>query len=72
MRALEFKSIIKNNRISIPAKIQSKFKFKKDVPVRVIVLLDDSEGEDDLIFQEATQNQFLEGYSDSDSVYDKL
>lgn len=70
MRALEFKSKIKNNQILIPERIQSEFRSKQDRNVRVIVLIDDSDTYDDLIFKEATQNQFLNGYSDSDSVYD--
>ncbi len=70
MRAIEFKSKIKNNQILIPAKIQSELRTKKDKTVRVIVLVDDSDLYDDLIFQQTTQNQFLEGYADSDAIYD--
>lgn len=70
MRALEFKSKIKNNQILIPAKIQSELKTKQDKDVRVIVLVDDSDIYDDLIFQQTTQSQFLKGYSDSDTIYD--
>jgi hypothetical protein len=70
MKALEFKSKIKNNQILIPAKIQSELKTKKDRTVRVIVLVDDSDIYDDLIFQQTTQHQFLKGYADSDSIYD--
>ena len=70
MRAIEFKSKIKNNQISIPIKHQSELKSKENKNVRVIVLIDDSEFADDFIFQQAAQSQFLKGYSDSDSVYD--
>ena len=70
MRALEFKSKIKNNQIMIPARIQSELKTKQDKDVRVIVLVDDSDVYDDLIFQQTTQTQFLNGYVDSDSIYD--
>ncbi len=70
MRALEFKSKIKNNQILIPSKIQSELKNKQDKDVRVIVLIDDLEIYDDVIFQQSTQSQFLKGYADSDSVYD--
>jgi hypothetical protein len=70
MKALEFKSKIKNNKILIPVKIQSELK-NKDNDVRVIVLIDDSDIYDDLIFQQTTQSQFLKGYADSDSIYDK-
>jgi hypothetical protein len=70
MKALEFKSKIKNNQIHIPTRIQSELKSNQDKDVRVIVLIDDSEIYDNLIFQNSTKNQFLKGYSDSDSIYD--
>jgi hypothetical protein len=69
MKALEFKSKIKNNKILIPVKIQSELK-NNDKDVRVIVLVDDSDIYDDLIFQQTAQSQFLKGYADSDSIYD--
>ncbi len=71
MKALEFKSKIKNNQILIPTRIQSEFKTQQDKNVRVIVLIDDSDTYDDFIFQQTTQSQFLNGYSESDSIYDK-
>jgi hypothetical protein len=71
MRALEFKSKIKNNQIIIPTGIQSELKSNQDRDIRVIVLIDDSELYDDLIFQQSTKSQFLKGYADSDSIYDK-
>lgn len=70
MRALEFKSKIKNNQIQIPSGIQSELTANKDRDVRVIVLFDDSDVYDDYIFQKTTTEQFLKGYSDSDSIYD--
>ena len=70
MKALEFKSKIKDNKILIPVKIQSEFNSNQDKNVRVIVLMDDSDVYDDLIFKQSTQDQFLKGYADSDSIYD--
>jgi hypothetical protein len=70
MRALEFKSKIKNNKILIPKKLQSELYTKDDKDVRVIVLVDDSDIYDDVIFHQTTQSQFLKGYADSDSIYD--
>ena len=70
MRALEFKSKIKNNQILIPLKIQSELKNKHDKDVRVIVLIDDLELYDDAFIQQSAQSQFLKGYADSDGVYD--
>jgi len=71
MRALEFKARIKNNHIRIPKGLQSELKMNEDKDVRVIVLIDDAGASDDLVFREAASSQFLKGYSDSDSVYDK-
>jgi hypothetical protein len=70
MKALEFKSKIKNNQIHIPTRIRSELKTNQDKDIRVIVLIDDSEIYDDLIFQQTTKAQFLKGYADSDSIYD--
>ena len=68
MKVLEFKSRIKNNQILIPVKVQSELKTKKDI--RVIVLFEDSEESEDLVFQDTTVKQFLKGYAESDSIYD--
>jgi hypothetical protein len=70
MRAIEFKSKIKNHQIKIPAKLQSELQCKEDKDVRVIVLIDDSERSDDYLIRHLAQNQFLQGYADSDSIYD--
>lgn len=71
MKALEFKSKIKNNIIQIPDNIHSKLKKGKERDVRVIVLFEDpDEVYDDLDFKNAAATSFLKGYSDSDSIYD--
>ena len=70
MKAIEFKSKIKNNRIDIPKKAQSEMTTNKDKDVRVILLIDDTEIDDQNVFQESSRDQFLKGYADTDSVYD--
>lgn len=70
MKAVEFKSKIKDNRILIPAKIQSELNSNQAKVVRVIVLVEDTALVDDLAIQQSAQSQFLKGYADSDSVYD--
>ena len=70
MKALEFKTKIKNNRIQIPLRIQSELKTNQDRDVRVIVLIDDSENTDDVIFKQAAAAHFLQGFAESDSIYD--
>lgn len=70
MKALEFISKITDNQILIPDAYQSELITKQNKDVRVIVLIDDSNTVDDMIFRHTTENQFLKGYSDSDSIYD--
>ena len=70
MIAIEFKSKIRNNQISIPVKLQSELKSKEDKDVRVIVLIDDPETSEEIAFRQNAQNHFLRGYADSDSIYD--
>jgi len=70
MKAIEFKSRIKNNMILIPSKIQSQLNIKLEKQIRVIVLIEDSDLNDDVIFQQSAQSHFLNGYSVSDSIYD--
>ncbi|GGE25421.1 hypothetical protein [Psychroflexus planctonicus] len=69
MKAVEFKTKIKDNQIKIPKKMLSKFDFNHNENIRVIVLLDDQDTIDEQIFKEATKKQFLKGYADSDSIY---
>ena len=70
MRALEFNSIIRDNQILIPKENQSQFVSNASKLVRVIVLIDELEEDEDLLFSQSTKSQFLKGYADSDSIYD--
>jgi hypothetical protein len=70
MKALEFRTKIKNNRIQIPLRIQSELKTNQEKDVRVIVLIDDSEKSDDLIIKQTAAAHFLRGYAKKDSIYD--
>lgn len=72
MIALEFKSKIKNNRIQIPAGIQSKFKSDPEKDVRVILFLEEADAKlEDNDFKQAAVSDFFKGYSESDSIYDR-
>ncbi|HKK68638.1 MAG TPA: hypothetical protein VJ946_10510 [Bacteroidales bacterium] len=70
MKAIEFKSKIKNNQIIIPSKVQSEFGGVKEKNVRVIILIDDSEKHDEIQFRNVSEKHFLEGFAESDSIYD--
>jgi hypothetical protein len=70
MKAVEFNTKIINNQIQIPLTIQSEFKSVKDKDIRVIILIDEIEKEDHILFQRTAESQFLKGYAQSDSIYD--
>jgi hypothetical protein len=70
MRAVEFKSKIRENKIAIPRRVQSELLAESNKNVRVVVFVEDSDVYDAKIYRQMTKNQFLKGYADSDSVYD--
>ena len=70
MRAIEFKSKIKDNRILIPRRIRKELIAEHDKNVRIVVFVKDSDVYDEKDYRQMTKAQFLKGYSDSDAVYD--
>jgi hypothetical protein len=70
MRTLEFNTKIKNNQIQIPIDVRSEFKTNNDRDIKVIVLLDESDDNDDSLIRKVETIQFFKGYSDS--IYDNL
>lgn len=70
MRAIEFKSKLSKNHILIPRKIQAQLRNTDEKNVQVILLFDDSDANADLELKQLASVQFLNGYADSDSIYD--
>lgn len=70
MKAIEFKSKISKNHILIPRKIQAQLRSTDEKNVQVILLFDDSDANADLELKQLASAQFLNGYADSDSIYD--
>ena len=70
MRAIEFKSKIRENKIIIPRKMQSELIAQSDKTIRVIVFVEDPNIYDEKAYSQMTKSQFLQGYADSDSIYD--
>ena len=70
MRAVEFKSKIRDNRILIPRKVRQELISEQDKNVRIVVFVKDSDVYDEKSYRQMTKVQFLKGYADSDSVYD--
>ena len=68
MKAVEFKSQLKNKTIQIPDSLSSELSGGKEI--RVIVLYEEEENQGETDFQNLVREQFLAGYSESDSIYD--
>ncbi|HEY8780410.1 MAG TPA: hypothetical protein VIM16_02245 [Mucilaginibacter sp.] len=72
MRAVEFETELSDNTIKIPESFQLELSLSKDKHVRVIVLIDEFEKNEEAEFKNMLNNQFLKGYDEKDSVYDNL
>jgi len=70
MKAIEFRSKISDNRILIPRKVRQELIAGQDENVRVVVFVKDSDVYDEKAYRQMTKAQFLQGYADSDAVYD--
>ena len=67
MRAVEFKAKVENNAIALPKNQEHLVEGKE---VKVILLIEEKEEND--AFQKLAQEEFLNGYAEEDSMYDKL
>ncbi|MDF2431913.1 MAG: hypothetical protein JWP44_1544 [Mucilaginibacter sp.] len=72
MKAVVFETELSDNTINIPENFRSELSLSKDKHVRVIVLIDDFEKNEEAAFKKMVSAQFLNGYDDTDSVYDSL
>ena len=67
MKAYEYYAdVLTDGHLSIPEDLKDK--LKSESKVRVMLLLDD----EDAVWSNFTMSQFLKGYSEEDSIYDKL
>ena len=71
MRAVEFKSKIKDNRIVIPRRVMQELAVEQDKSVRIVLFLKDSDIYDEKAYRQMTKTQFLNGYADTDAIYDR-
>ena len=72
MRAIEFRSKVRDNKISLPRRMQFEMLHREDKRVRVVVFLEDNDVYDDKAFRKMTKSQFLKGYASSDDIYDRI
>lgn len=71
MKALEFKTQLKNNRIEIPKNLHKLVNTSKNKDVRVILLMDEPDQNENDDFKNLVREQFLKGYAKTDSIYDQ-
>lgn len=72
MRAVEFETELVNNTITIPENFKVELSLSKDKHVRVIVMIDEADKDEEVTFNKMLHNQFLKGYDETDAVYDNL
>ena len=70
MRAIEFKSKIRENSILIPRRMQSELTAGHDKSVRVVVFMEDTDVYDEKAYRQMTKSQSLKGYAATDAIYD--
>jgi len=67
MKAYEYYAdVLPDGHLSIPEDLREK--LKTDSKVRVMLLLED----EDAVWGRFTLSQFMQGYSEKDSIYDSL
>jgi len=72
MKAIEFNTKIEDvSFINIPKTFQKEFIDSENKNVRVIVLVEEKEYQEERLFKSMTVDNFLKGYSESDSIYDQ-
>ena len=72
MRAVTFETELINNTINIPKNFQEELALSKDKHVRVIVMINELEINEEMEIKNILNNQFLNGYDETDDIYDKL
>ena len=69
MQALEFDTIIENDKILIPKEIKG---LNNQTHIRVIILIEDEAAREEQDFKRFANEQFLKGYAESDAIYDDM
>ena len=74
MKAVEFETLLKSDgSLEVPTELAGQ--IPKDRRIQVIVLFPESSDRDEAAeaaWQRVTQEQFLQGYAEGDSIYDSL
>ncbi|OQX75457.1 MAG: hypothetical protein B6D64_11600 [Bacteroidetes bacterium 4484_276] len=71
MKAVEFTTQIFNNLIQVPGEFETEIKSVRDKDVRVILLIDEPGTYEENKIKSFVQEQFFQGYSESDAIYDE-
>ncbi len=72
MKALEFKAEVKGDSIQIPVNLRDQLKslYGRKQQYRVILLIEEKDIREENLFKMMAEEQFFDGYSESDSIYD--
>jgi hypothetical protein len=72
MKAIEFTVMLEVPNISIPDSISKELESSIGKKTRVILLIDGPENDEESGFRSLAEEQFFQGYSKSDAIYDQL
>jgi len=72
MKAVEFETELTGDSIQIPENFQMELSLSKDKHVRVILLIDDLEINEEKAFKNLVRDNFLSGFDETDAVYDNI
>jgi hypothetical protein len=71
MKAVEFKTHINNDLIQVPEELEKECKSLRDKAIRIILLKDEQVTYEENKIKSLAQEQFFQGYSESDAIYDE-
>ena len=71
MKTVEFTTQIFNNIIQVPGEFETEIKSVRKKNVRVVLFIDEPVTYEENSIKSFFQEQFLQGYSESDAIYDE-
>jgi hypothetical protein len=72
MKAIEFTTVLEASKIQFPELILKDIQTSVGKNARVILLIDEIDLYEENNFRNLAEEQFLDGYSETDSIYDKV
>ena len=72
MKAIEFTTILEASKIQFPELVLKDIQASIGKNARVILLIDEPDLYEEKSFRNLAEEQFFKGYSEADTIYDKV